>query len=387
MPSTDAQRHLFPFLLSEAVNGGPRADQRLVALFNVLRTEPDLNVFDGRMMQMLPDGAGLLEYHRLAIWLMEQASSTNINQALDDLETYLSATVLPFQVTVALSGLKAAATFEIGRGISFVPWDALQDSKQKKLVWERCMTGMHLPPGALVRNFSITKLHVHQDEYEVQRDMNMNRYMTLMDKTEIYDSLMCMGLVGPFAHQGVASWISPPRWMPLNHGGTFLSDIEGSYSSQSFPEDACAVASSLFEAFCALPVELQARLRLAMQRLNRAMRRGIPVDAAIDLGIALEVLYLGGTGSEGLGELTFRLRIRAARFLGTDEADKKRLFNLVGDLYRLRSKAVHEGKLAPDKPGGRSTKEMLSEGYSIAAETVRRFITDQEPNWDKVMFD
>lgn len=115
MPSTDAQRHLFPFLLSEAVNGGPRADQRLVALFNVLRTEPDLNVFDGRMMQMLPDGAGLLEYHRLAIWLMEQASSTNINQALDDLETYLSATVLPFQVTVALSGLKAAATFEIGR--------------------------------------------------------------------------------------------------------------------------------------------------------------------------------------------------------------------------------------------------------------------------------
>lgn len=120
------------------------------------------------------------------------------------------------------------------------------------------------------------------------------------------------------------------------------------------------------------------------------MRRGIPVDAAdaaIDLGIALEVLYLGGTGSEGLGELTFRLRIRAARFLGTDEADKKRLFNLVGDLYRLRSKAVHEGKLAPDKPGGRSTKEMLSEGYAIAAETVRRFITDQEPNWDKVMFD
>ena len=113
------------------------------------------------------------------------------------------------------------------------------------------MTGMHLPTGALVRNFSITKLHVHQDEYEVQRDMNMNRNMKLMDKTEIYDALMCMGLVGPFAHQGVASWISPPRWMPLNHGGTFLSDIEGSYSSQSFPEDACAVASSLFEAFCA----------------------------------------------------------------------------------------------------------------------------------------
>ena len=220
--------------------------------------------------------------------------------------------------------------------------------------------------------------------------MNMNRYMTLMDKTEIYDALMCMGLVGPFAHQAVASWMSPPRWMPLNHGGTFLSDIEGSYSSQSFPEDARAAAGSLFEAFCALPVELQARLRLAMQRLNRAMRRGIPVDAAdaaIDLGIALEVLYLGGTGSEGLGELTFRLRICAARFLGTDEADKKRLFNLVGDLYGLRSKAVHEGKLAPDKPGGRSTKEMLSEGYSIAAETVRRFITDQEPNWNKVMFD
>lgn len=290
IPSADAQHHLFPFLLSEAVNGGPRADQRIVALFNILRTEPELNVFDGKMMQMLPHGGGLLEYHRLAIWLMEQASSTNINQALDDLETYLNATVLPFQVTVALSGLKAATTFEIGRGISFVPWDALQDSKQKKWIWERCMTGLHLPTGALVRNFSIDKLHVHQDEYEKQRDMNINRYMALMDNTEIYDALMCMGLVGPFAHQSLASWISQPRWMPLNHGGTFFSDIEGSYYSQSFPEDARAVASSLFEAFCALPVELQARLRLATQRLNRAMRRSIPrdgADAAIDLGIAL----------------------------------------------------------------------------------------------------
>ncbi|MEP6935108.1 MAG: hypothetical protein ABI988_14420 [Nitrospirota bacterium] len=332
------------------------------------------------MMEIFPGGASRLEFHRLANWLMERARSSNINQALDDLETYLRATNLPFQVTVAVSGLKVFAVCDLGRGISFVPWDALQDSNQKKSVWERCFMGvsLNLPTGALVRDFSITKLHVHQDEFETQRPIAMKP----IDDTEIHDALMCMALVGPFAHHAVASWISPPRWMPISGGGIGLSYIEGSFPSQSFPEEKCLAASSLFEKFCSLTVDLQARLRLAMQRLYRAMRRGVPVDAAIDLGIALEVLYLD---SKDRGELTFRLKIRAALLLGTDEADKKRIFKLVDDLYRLRSSAVHEGKVAPDIRG-RPTKEVLSEGYSIAAETARRFITDQEPNWEKVMF-
>jgi hypothetical protein len=270
----------------------------------------------------------------------------------------------------------------MGRGISFVPWDSLQDSNQKRSVWERCfMAGhSHLPSGALVRDFTIEKRHIHQDEY--QRDME--KYMTLVDATELHDALMCIALVGPFAPHVVASWISFPPWAPMFGGSMMLPQLEGFSSTQPFPEDASVGARSLFDAFSALPVNLQARLRLVMQRLNRAMRRFVPVDASIDLGIALEALYLSDM-SDDRGELTFRLKTRAARLLGTSGADRKRLFTLVGDLYGMRSSAVHTGVVA-STIRGRLAQEVLAEGFSITAETARRFITDQEPNWDNVMF-
>jgi hypothetical protein len=121
-----------------------------------------------------------------------------------------------------------------------------------------------------------------------------------------------------------------------------------------------------------------------MQRLNRAMRRVVPVDASIDLGIALEALFLAAMPDDR-GEITFRLKTRAARFLAIDEADRRNVSILVGDLYSMRSSAVHTGAVG-SMIRGRPVQEILEEGYSLTADTIRRFITHGEPNWNTVMF-
>src|SRR6266436_8665068 len=51
-------------------------------------------------------------------------------------------------------------------------------------------------------------------------------------------------------------------------------------------------------------------LRVPMQRLNSAMRRKSAVDSAIDLGIALESIFLRDT-TDDRSELTFKLRVRS----------------------------------------------------------------------------
>ncbi len=83
-------------------------------------------------------------------------------------------------------------------------------------------------------------------------------------------------------------------------------------------------------------------VRLPMQRLSLAMRRLTNVDSAIDLGIALESIFLNDL-QDDRGELTFRLRIRVTRWMEDDVSKRPNLYQLVGDLYTLRSRAAHSG--------------------------------------------
>jgi len=64
----------------------------------------------------------------------------------------------------------------------------------------------------------------------------------------------------------------------------------------------------------------------------------------IDLSIAVEGLLL----QQGDQELNFRLALRAANLLGTDDAERTRLFKQVKDCYDLRSKIIHGAELKPE---------------------------------------
>ncbi len=379
-PSDDAPNYRLAMLLYEANKGSATADPRLVALLDVLRTEPDLSIFNG-MMQVRPNGSTRIEYKDLAAWLLRRATSVGIDQGIENLLMYLDVTELPCELTLALSGLKPDAICNLGRGISLVPWDSLQESFQKQALWERIMTGVpfHIPTGALIREFSINKLHIHQDDLEKTRED-----MKTIDDSELHDALMCLSLVGPYAPHVVASWISLPAWAPMIGFGMSWPHIEGFSQDRLFTAQDCGQGRELFTAFSALPAAFRTRLRLVMQRLTRAMHRITPVDASIDLGIALEGLYLGDMPDDR-GELTFRLRTRAARFLGSTEANRKHIFDLVGDLYGLRSSAVHTGAVS-ETLHGRPVQQVLEEGFSLAADTSRRFITNGQPSWDEVMF-
>ena len=120
-----------------------------------------------------------------------------------------------------------------------------------------------------------------------------------------------------------------------------------------------------------------------MDRLNRAMRRTTPVDSFIDLGIALESLYLADMDDDR-GELTFRLRVRAARFLRMATEDRGTVFDIVRDIYGARSAAVHTGKV-DTTVRGRPIQELLQDGYSLTADTLRRFILCGEPDWKNII--
>jgi len=123
-------------------------------------------------------------------------------------------------------------------------------------------------------------------------------------------------------------------------------------------------------------------MRIALDRLSRALRRGEAVDNAIDLGIALEVMLLHGSDNNNRGELRFRLSIRGATFLGGDKPERLRNLKLLKDAYDLRSKAVHTGRLGKGKKGS-SPKDILECGTNTCAQIALRLIERGSfPDWD-----
>jgi plasmid stability protein len=324
-----------------------------------------------------------IEYWHLGAWLIARAHSVGSNQALEDLSRYLEATDIPCEVALVVSGIEPQDAYDMGRGISFIPWSALRDSAQKQSVHERSLVELpfNLPVGALVREHNTKKIYVPQTDFQ----QNVEKYtISSVDFTELYDSLICLALVGPSAPQVLAYWVTVPAWTPIIAGSMQIPASEGFSPGWQLSPDSYEQGRQLFEAFCCASTSFQAHMRLVMQHLIRAMRRRAPVDAAIDLGISIESLYLSDM-QDDRGELSFRLRIRSARFLGSTEAERKRIYRLMGDVYGLRSRAVHTGSvdaILRKKP----VLEVLQEGFSLTAETVRRFIAKGEPDWDKVMF-
>ena len=145
----------------------------------------------------------------------------------------------------------------------------------------------------------------------------------------------------PLAPVAVAYWIELDAGVPIFSGGMNLPHIDGIYFPRPVPERFAERARPLLAHWT----------RLAEGR--RA-------------------------------ELSYRMKVRAARWLGPDPDARRRISKLIGDVYSARSKAVHTGRL-PAKTGGRPTSELLLDGYEFASEAIIRLIEEPAPEWNDLV--
>jgi hypothetical protein len=91
--------------------------------------------------------------------------------------------------------------------------------------------------------------------------------------------------------------------------------------------------------------EIHARsvISSALRRFNFAADRALPDDEIVDLMIAAEALFLQEIDERYRGELSYRLALRAASFLGKTLQERLRLFKFMRRAYNARSVVVHGG--------------------------------------------
>jgi hypothetical protein len=115
------------------------------------------------------------------------------------------------------------------------------------------------------------------------------------------------------------------------------------------------------------------RLRLALERLIRSRSQLNPGNRAIDLAIALEVLFMNVERDEH----SYKISLRAARLLRTSLTDRRRVLLEVKRVYDLRSGMVHTGR-AKDKWNidnvQLSAYDLVESVDVLCMEAIRKFL-------------
>ena len=178
--------------------------------------------------------------------------------------------------------------------------------------------------------------------------------------TEVYsfENLFCQALSLAcnsslqITHKG--EFLNEDRTFNPNYGRLVrLNYLSPLASSTEANEDQIDHAKRLYEVLANSDSSFARKLRIPIIRWMMSKANTNYVSQIIDLGIALESLYLSGISSKT--ELSFRFSLHAAWHLAKDREDRERLLTEFKEIYTCRSKAVHSGELGKEvKFGGKS---------------------------------
>lgn len=180
------------------------------------------------------------------------------------------------------------------------------------------------------------------------------------------------------------SYIDPDEVYAVNYLGGVSGYAHGAgnrFGTHSIEvnEQDIRKAMSLYVARKNLNADVARKLRVPIDRWLRAKTDKDPVDTFINLGTALESLYLEDSNRSELG---FKLALRAAWHLGNSVEERTSLKEDFTEIYRLRSDAVHTG----DVKKARATPEFTARAQKLCLKSIIQIIQDGGfPDWDRLI--
>ena len=354
----------------------------LAELVKELRNHPELIIFDDKM-QVLENSRYGVDYDSLGNWLVFRALQVGTDNAIADLERYVNNSHFEYYQTMALSGIQIEDELQFTNGIKLVPLSSIPDTIHKVML-ENFMSPfgtLARPSTALIRTLSHPRIHLSSKD-DLPRNTN-----TLIDwRREFEDVRLCLTLIGPSSSIDLGSWVTFVDWVPCASPGWSPSLIPHTMQfiiNRRLDPNDYDRARGIHDLFLKLNLKYQEQLRVSLSRLNSAILQSPSVSSAIDLRTAMESTFLNDIGGDS-GELSFRLRLRAARWLSKNGETQKVLFDNFRELYRLCSGAVHKGYIP--KKFQTKKQEMLEEGCKQVAKAIELIIYNQGVDWDSIIF-
>lgn len=332
-----------------------------------------------------PEGSGLVEPLFLATWLLQRSIKLGLERdAIAAFEQLVRTNKRRMRYVSVVKGVHVLEPIKISDSITLYPENFLGITERYR--------NEHLQSRIPIQHGTYGCIAVYEFEQDgiiITAEMVEKREHNLL--THITGNIQLLISLAPLVSGSgaiaVVSWFEfhdeesiPVRSMgfsyPLDISSPFFSDL--------------VLAEPLKEAFACyqkLLPEIRDHIAVPLDRLNRSRRSGVSLDSAIDLGIALESLLMEKTSNNS--EITFKMSMRAAAFLGNSAEERKEIFNVVSDVYGLRSTAVHTGRLPIKKKlkSKLATTDAIRRGQAICAAIIRQWMyRNGKIDWDALLF-
>jgi len=127
--------------------------------------------------------------------------------------------------------------------------------------------------------------------------------------------------------------------------------------------------------------ESNSGLYRALKRFSKAKDQLDDADRVLDLGISLEMMLLSDDhgNSKKPDQLRLSFCLRGAKLLGGGRDERKVNYNLLKDIYSMRSQVAHNGKLEPKA-------NLDAEHFLLGEKIIKKVLTAGLPkNWDDLL--
>jgi hypothetical protein len=349
-----------------------------------LKADADMAAFDGTFANV-PHGGGVsVSLASIARVLLSRAIATkDVAGTVDRFVSFVAnneATAMATAV-MAVSGVKVPAPIKLGPDVSLIPLSALPPSPQRGTALGQSRLTPFNPrfpiPSALTTSFVYRPVFYRPKNPQPPEEMGAHIPTSSAQSLlgEAFDLLSVLSIYPSFR----MFWVQPDDWLMsagMNSGWQYSSEDQLGPEVGVQTKEAEALAAAYFSLD---PRKRSKMLRIPLDRLGRAGREQDLADRAIDLGIALESLLLHDIDH---GELSFRLSLRGAWLLGSDDTERLKIQTSLKKLYDLRSRAVHSGFVERNA----NTQNTISRATEICRGLIQKLIALKcNIDWQRVV--
>ena len=299
-------------------------------------------------------------------------------------------TPAPYQLFGFLAGVRVDRELPIAQGIRLVPISNSSNDLPPHLPLWPYWSPIDLMGRTLIAvdyNISPVFINPRLTEMDLQGPFRNLAVSAEYPEFNIERCCQALSLAGDSSVVCAASWMHIEPTEIFNVWGTYrggshryIPGLAHRVGNLTVTEDHISDALEIYRGMQHLPLSIAKKLRVPIDRWIKSKADQSPEDTFIDLGIALESLYLNDVGYSS--ELSFRLRLRAAWYLAGNQSVRNSIMKDLRDVYDLRSKAVHTGDI-----GSRRDYAALQEtGQQLCRQSIVKVIQNGSfPDWNALV--
>jgi len=319
----------------------------------LLRAIPELKDLEEKTLRRI-SGGGRLSFSRVAISILERLSlGDEPKQIRDDIVDFVSRKSVANFYLAGIGGISLPKKLQITDQASIISADDISPSWAREFVFRINRLGKiegagHeslRPQAALMVTNDQQVVFPKKSRTPAKNGLSKAAIRNLEQVTSFCLTLASENAAPVFTAK--TSWIDHPAQSYHGLAGGSGGTSPGEKQTSRYDEFDADLVGELFKSVDCLEEKDRTTLFLAVERLRRSRLHEEPVNRAIDLGIALEIIFLHKIDSNQ--ELSYRAGIHAAFLLGANEEERRSIRDVVRNAYGARSNAVHTGQLKKKK--------------------------------------